>query len=82
MRFGDHIEYFIPGHGTAPGKGFVIGWPHYSADKQIVMLADENSFGMPINVRHCKTISSGHVEDCARWRDRFAAKHPEFLASE
>jgi len=70
VNFGDLVSYDLrASHGGKVEKAYVIGTMKYSDD--VVMLADEKGIGMPINVCHCRVVSSGHEELARRFRARY-----------
>lgn len=71
-KFGDLVQYDI-GDGRR-GAAFVIGTLHYARKGDVIMLADEKAFGMPIARAHCQTVSGGHNENCEQWRERYLSR--------
>jgi len=77
IEFGDRVYCSI--HGYADTL-VCIGYPHYSPDGNVVVLAGEKAIGMPINVKWCSVLSNGHVNDAAKYRAAYIDKvSPDFL---
>lgn len=71
MKIGDLVEYDLrASHGGDLGQAYVIGHMAYAKDGSVVLLADEKGVGMPINVAHCKVLSTGHGI-AERFRQRY-----------
>lgn len=80
MNFGDFIEYNIKGSPEERGTGYVIGVPRYSEGMDdVVMLADGQYHGMPINACWCKHRGDQNVELAQQYRERYDSLHPGFL---
>jgi hypothetical protein len=72
MKIGDLVYCDLrASHGGDIYQGYVIGHHTLSRpDSEIVILADEKAWGMPVNVAHCTLVSSGHDEIAQRLRER------------
>lgn len=80
VQFGDRVSYSIPGYGADRGyvgEGVVIGvhaeWP------DVVCVATEQTWGMTIGGALCRKTGEA-IEDARRFRDRYEAAYPAFLA--
>lgn len=76
FQFGDRVKYYLDG---MSGEGFVIGFPRYSKNQNILVLADEAFHGMPINVKWCKKLRQPDIEKAERLRARYDSHYPKFL---
>lgn len=76
IEFGDKVHCAIHGHQAVL---ICIGHPHYAPDGDVVVLADENAWGMPINVKWCSVISKGEISKAAAYRGRYIDKFANFL---
>lgn len=81
MKFGDVVEYDLrASHGGAIETAVCIGVPRYSRGYDDVLhLATGNHIGMPINACYCTAVGSD-VAAAERYRQRWVAKFPDFLA--
>jgi hypothetical protein len=77
FAFGDRVRYDIQGHSR---EGFVIGFPSYSKDRAILMLADVSFHGMPINMKWCNKIRRGtNIEKATTLAYEYNRLYPTFL---
>lgn len=81
MKFGDRVRVEIRDQRTGlVSEGYVIGVPQYSHGyDDVVVVAGDTFVGMPVHVRWCAPVGRG-LGRALRLRDRFAARHPDFLA--
>ena len=78
MNFGSVVVVDLrASHGGDLLECTIIGVPHYS-DGRIVVVADEQAHGMPVNVCHLQ--ETGLVDPSAQqYRTRFDNLYPGFL---
>jgi hypothetical protein len=78
-QFGDKIIYDLSDDRfpeVKPETSFVIGETLFSKDWSHVVVAHGPYIGMPINAGHCKIVSRGHEDECARLRQRYLDRFP------
>lgn len=77
MRIGSWVDYEVKGYGNGRGRGLVVGEMRYSREtSKIVLLCDEQAFGMPINVSWCKSTGVEDLASALRYRKRYEDKLP------
>lgn len=80
MKVGDWVTYQLEGYGNNNGQGVVIGEMRYSTEKSVVILiADKNTLGMPINVKWCRTKSITDLPSAMEYRNRYEQRFPGHL---
>ena len=79
IKFGDLVHYYIPGHGTSGGYGYVAGEMKYSEGGSHVLLVGERYDGMPIHAGHCTIASSGHEKIVDPLRANYLRRWPGAL---
>lgn len=80
IPIGSFVNYTLD---NFTGSGVVIGYPHYSPDGRVVVVATEVHHGMPINTKWVAALHKTRetVEQAVSYRKRYQEAHPEFLTS-
>lgn len=79
LEIGDRVRYSLD---VNAGGGVVIGYPIFSKDRKIVVIADDKYHGMPINERWCMVSKTPDIEKAKRLRKRYVDLYPGFLQEE
>lgn len=61
------------------GRGLIVGVMSYSDDHRVVLVADEDKIGMPINVCWLTSAGRSDMERATRYRERYLAAFPGTL---
>jgi hypothetical protein len=77
FTFGDRVLCDLTSHGGSPEEFFVLGTMAYGGDA--ILVGDNASLGMPVNIGHCKLVDGQHFEICRRLRERYLARFPSTL---
>lgn len=76
FKFGDRIRFVIDKYS---GEGIMIGYPSYSKDRKVIVIADDGYPGMPINIKWCKRLNRPNTEKAGRLRNSYETSYPGFL---
>lgn len=76
FAFGNKVRYDLDGFS---GEGIMIGFPVYSKDCSVLVLADDAFHGIPINMKWCKRLRRPDIEKAKRLRERYDSLYPTFL---